>query len=74
MVGAVYCEDTRGGGGIKELAVSRLRHVGHLLSEVWAFAWQNKAWWLVPTVVVLLLLGVLIFSGQAVAPFIYTLF
>jgi hypothetical protein len=52
----------------------RLRHVGNLLSEVWAFAWQNKAWWLVPTVVILLLLGVLIFSGQAVAPFIYTLF
>lgn len=56
------------------MSTVRLRHLGNLLSEVWAFAWQNKAWWLVPTVVVLLLLGVLIFSGQAVAPFIYTLF
>jgi len=45
-----------------------------LLGEVWAFAWQNKAWWLIPLVVILLILGLLIFSGQAVAPFIYTLF
>jgi len=54
--------------------LNKFRHLGRLLSEVWAFAWQNKAWWLVPTVVILLILGVLIFSGQAVAPFIYTLF
>jgi hypothetical protein len=50
------------------------RHVGRLLLEVWAFAWQNKAWWLIPTVLILLVLGLLIISGQAVAPFIYTLF
>jgi hypothetical protein len=54
--------------------VSKFRHLGRLLGEVWAFAWHNKAWWLVPTVIILLILGVLIFSGQAVAPFIYTLF
>ena len=52
----------------------KLGHLSNLLSEVWAFAWQNKAWWLVPLVLVLLLLGLLIVSGQAVAPFIYTLF
>jgi len=54
--------------------VRKLGHLGKLLNEVWAFAWQNKAWWLVPLVVILLLLGLLIFTGQAVAPFIYTLF
>jgi hypothetical protein len=54
--------------------MKKLGHLGHLLAEVWAFAWQNKAWWLVPLVLVLLLLGVLIVTGQAVAPFIYTLF
>jgi hypothetical protein len=48
--------------------------LGNLLNEVWAFAWQNKAWWLIPLVVILLIMGILIFSGQAVAPFIYTLF
>ncbi len=52
----------------------KLRHLGALLAEVWSFARENKAWWLVPLVVVLLLLGVLIFAGQTVAPFIYTLF
>jgi len=52
----------------------KLGHLGNLLSEVWAFAWQNKAWWLIPLVVILLIMGILIFSGQAVAPFIYTLF
>jgi len=52
----------------------KLGHLGKLLSEVWAFAWQNKAWWLIPLVVILLIMAVLIFSGQAVAPFIYTLF
>jgi hypothetical protein len=54
--------------------VSKLRYFGRLLGEVWGFAWENKAWWLVPTVLVLLVLGLLIFTGQAAAPFIYTLF
>ncbi|HPF36212.1 MAG TPA: DUF5989 family protein [Candidatus Krumholzibacteria bacterium] len=48
--------------------------MARLLSDVWSFAWHNKAWWLVPLVLVLLVIGALIVSGQAVAPFIYTLF
>ncbi len=59
---------------MEDAGLLSLRHVGRLLSEVWAFAWQNKAWWLIPTVIILLILGVLIASGQVVAPFIYTLF
>ena len=51
-----------------------LRHLGRLLKEFFEFAWQNKAWWLIPLVVILLIMGILIFSGQAGAPFIYTLF
>lgn len=49
---------------------------GHgVISEFWAFLRQNKKWWLLPILVVLLLLGALILlSGTAVAPFIYTLF
>ena len=54
--------------------VSKLSNIGRLFREIFQFAMQNKAWWIVPTVLILLLLGVLIFSGQAVAPFIYTLF
>jgi len=51
-----------------------LRHLGRLLKELFAFAWENKAWWIVPIVLVLLLLTALIFAGESVAPFIYTLF
>jgi len=54
--------------------VFALRQLARLLSDVWSFAWHNKAWWLVPLVIVLLVIGALIVSGQAVAPFIYTLF
>ena len=50
------------------------KHLGRLLKEFGSFAWHNKAWWMIPVVLVLLLLGVFIVAGQAVAPFIYTLF
>lgn len=51
-----------------------LKHLLRLLKEFGLFAWHNKAWWIVPVILVLLLLGLLIVSGQTVAPFIYTLF
>jgi hypothetical protein len=46
-----------------------------LISEFWAFLAQNKKWWLLPILIVMLLLGTLIMlSMTAAAPFIYTLF
>jgi hypothetical protein len=51
-----------------------LKYLGRLLREFVGFAWHNKAWWILPIVLVLLLLGFLIIGGQTVAPFIYTLF
>ncbi|WP_165073794.1 DUF5989 family protein [Paludisphaera rhizosphaerae] len=46
-----------------------------LVAEFLAFLGENKKWWLMPIVVVMLLLGVLIWlSSTAAAPFIYTLF
>jgi uncharacterized integral membrane protein len=51
-----------------------LKYIGRLLGEFCGFAWQNKAWWIVPIVLVLLLLTVFIVTGSSVAPFIYTLF
>ena len=50
------------------------KHLGRLLGALFAFAWQNKAWWIVPIVLVLLLLTLLVIVGQTSAPFIYTLF
>ena len=43
--------------------------------EFWAFLKDNKKWWLLPLVLVLLLLGLLaFFTSTGVAPFIYTIF
>ena len=51
-----------------------LRHLGKLLKEFFEFAWQNKAWWIIPIVLFLLLIGLIIAAGTGAAPFIYTLF
>ncbi len=51
-----------------------LRYLGRLLKECLGFAWENKIWWIVPLVLVLLLLSALVFLTQSAAPFIYTLF
>ena len=46
-----------------------------ILKELWDFLKVRKKWWLTPIVIVMLLVGVLIIlSGTAAAPFIYTLF
>jgi hypothetical protein len=45
------------------------------LSEFAQFLMNNKKWWMIPILVVLLLVGVLLaVGGSGVAPFIYTLF
>lgn len=46
-----------------------------ILREFWDFLRFNKKWWLTPIVVIILLLGALmLLSGTAAAPFIYTFF
>lgn len=46
-----------------------------LARELLDFLRNNKKWWLGPIVFAILLLGVLVLlSGTAAAPFIYTLF
>ena len=54
-------------------AMGRLRYAGTLFGHLWRFAAENKAWWIVPLVLVLGVLAVVIFAGQASTPFIYTL-
>jgi len=46
------------------------------LRDLWAFLRERKKFWLLPIILVLLLFGALIVltSGTAIAPFIYTLF
>lgn len=52
--------------------MSRLSVAG----ELWSFLRQNKKWWLLPILVLLLGLGAMIAfaGGSALAPFIYTIF
>ncbi len=47
-----------------------------IIIDIWDFMKENKAWWLTPIVVMLVLVGVLIVVGQSstVSPFIYSLF
>ena len=46
------------------------------IKDLWGFLKVRKKFWLLPVILMLLLFGVLIVmtSGTAIAPFIYTLF
>ncbi|QDV27751.1 DUF5989 family protein [Aureliella helgolandensis] len=46
-----------------------------LVAEFWIFIKENKAWWMVPILLVLGLIGALVVLGSTgAAPFIYTIF
>jgi hypothetical protein len=55
-----------------QTATRRFGIAGELLS----FFVRNKRWWMLPTVIAVLLIGVLLILAQSsvIAPFIYTLF
>jgi drug/metabolite transporter superfamily protein YnfA len=45
------------------------------IGELWLFLRDNKKWWLLPILIVLLVFAVLmVLSGTGAAPFIYTMF
>jgi len=46
------------------------------LKDLWSFLKVRKKFWLLPLIIVLIFFGVilLVSSGSALAPFIYTLF
>ncbi len=46
-----------------------------LLGELWDFLKVRKKWWLLPTIILLVIMGLLIIFGQssALSPFIYAL-
>lgn len=51
-----------------------LRSLARLLSELWSFAREHKAWWIVPVVIILLLVALIVVSVSTISPFIYSLF
>jgi uncharacterized integral membrane protein len=52
----------------------RIGYIGSLLGQIFDFARHNKVYWIVPFVLILGLVILLVFTSQATAPFIYTLF
>lgn len=54
----------------------KLRSRAAVVGELLDFLWEQKLWWMVPMVVVLVLVGALLVfaQGSALAPFVYTLF
>ncbi|MBI4436418.1 MAG: hypothetical protein HY590_03260 [Candidatus Omnitrophica bacterium] len=47
-----------------------------ILQELFRFLWEQKLWWMIPMVTILMLFAVLLIFAQstAIGPFIYTLF
>lgn len=53
----------------------RQRKQSFLVVELCRFFLRNKKYWMIPIILILLVFGFLVLlSGTAVAPFIYTLF
>ncbi|MDA3821111.1 MAG: DUF5989 family protein [Bacteroidales bacterium] len=46
------------------------------IRDLWKYMMERKKVWLIPLIIILLFFGILIVlsSGSAIAPFIYTLF
>jgi len=45
------------------------------IKDILGFMMERKKWWLLPVILVLLVIGLIIFTGgSAIAPLIYTIF
>lgn len=54
--------------------MARVSYIRRFVGDLFAFAREHKAYWILPLVLVLLLAAVLAMTSQAAAPFVYTLF
>lgn len=54
--------------------MGKASYLAKLLGEVVQLARRKKAYWLLPMLLMLLLIGILVSVSEAAAPFIYTLF
>ena len=51
-----------------------LKNFRRLLGELWQFAKQHKAWWIIPVILILLATALFLVGVSAISPFIYSLF
>ena len=58
------------------MGVKEIKRRGRILQELFRFLWNEKLWWMIPIVMLLILFAVLLIFAQstAIGPFIYTLF
>ena len=62
-------------GRLNSTAMGRLRHAARLGGEFVSYSVVNRAWWVVPVVLVLAVVALAVVVGQAAAPYtLYTLF
>ncbi len=54
--------------------MGRLGYLRRLASELFAFAAQNKAYWIIPLLLVLALATLLAVAATTSSPYVYTLF
>src|SRR5690606_2477235 len=54
--------------------MTRARYLGVLFTDLWAFARAYRAWWMLPLVLALLVLGFLVVASQWSSGFVYVLF
>ena len=57
-------------------AIRRCLSKFKIVAELLSFFWQQKLWWMIPLVLIILFFGLLIVftQGTALAPFVYALF
>ncbi|HEX8965585.1 MAG TPA: DUF5989 family protein [Patescibacteria group bacterium] len=56
--------------------IKKIFHRIGIITELLGFFWENKLWWGIPFVIVLLVISFFIFFGQSapIVPFVYSLF
>jgi hypothetical protein len=55
-------------------AMAKIGHAAKVFREIVRFALANKAYWLIPLILVLGIAAVVVVASQGAAPLIYTLF
>ena len=54
--------------------MSKLRYIPRLFMEVLGFARENKAYWIVPLILIMGLAAFVVVATQTATPLLYTLF